>query len=252
MPIPSSRLDAAALRRRLARRLRWQQAINDPIADPRNQSVTLPRLRAWQAKRLADGFADFLAVPSIRPAAEFFLSDLYADRDFSGRDRDAARLLPMIARVLPPSLLAAACDTIELAVLSHAFDLSMAAALARRRSLQAEISPEDYGVAYRRAGCPRLRRHQVGLILRVGAGLDAAVKKHGVYRLLRAARTPARVAGLAELQGFLERGFGAFEALGGADYFLAEIGRREYEISRRLFAAAADPFGPIQPNSSSR
>lgn len=252
MSIPSSRLDAATLRRRLAQRLRWQQAINDPALEPRNRLVTLPALRAWQSKRLADSFTDFLAVPSTRPAAEFFLSDLYADRDFSGRDRDAARLLPMLSRVLPMSLLAAACDAIELAVLSHAFDLRMAAELARRRSPRAPISPKDYGVAYRRAGCPRLRRHQVGLILRVGADLDAAVRKHGVFRLLRASRTPARIAGLSELQGFLERGFGAFEALGGADYFLGEIGRREFEVSRRLFADAPDPFGPTQANSSSR
>lgn len=237
-------------RQRLARRLDWQRAINDPAREPRNRLSTLSLLRQWQSKRLADGFRDFLADPVKRPAAEFFLSDLYADRDFSGRDRDAAKVLPMMARFLPDTLLRAATDAIELAVLSHAFDLRLAEALAARPAPMAPITVEDYARAYRSAGHPRLRLHQIGLILRVGHALDAAVKKHGVYKLLKAARLPAQLAGLAELQRFLERGFTAFDALGGADSFLDDVAARETQISRRLFAGHPDPFA--QPNSSSR
>lgn len=231
------------LRRRLARRLAWQRQANDPAQEPRNRLPTLAMLRAWQAQRLADAFADLLAAERSRPAAEFFLTDLYGDKDFSARDRDAARVLPAMARLLPASLLVAAADAIELAVLSHAFDLAMAEALARRSDPAAPISLADYGAAYRAVGCPRLRRHQIDLILEVGHALDAAVKKHGVHRLLRASRLPAKLAGVSELQAFLERGFTAFEALGGAADFLARIGEREHAASRRLFAGDADPFG---------
>lgn len=230
-------------RHRLAQRLAWQQALHDPRREPRNRLPTLPLLRAWQTHRLADSFQDFLANPRMRPAAEFFLTDLYGERDFSARDRDVARIMPLMSRLLPDSLLVAATDAIELAVLSHAFDLRMAAALAQRRSPTAPITVEHYAQAYRATGCPRLRRHQIELILGVGWTLDAAVRKHGVYKLLRASRLPARAAGLSELQGFLERGFAAFEALGGAGDFLEAIGRREREVSRRLFAGEADPFG---------
>lgn len=235
----------ARLRQRLARRLAWQQQANDPVAEPRNRLPTLSLLRAWQAARLERDFADFLADPRMRPAARFFLSDLYGDKDFSARDRDAARILPAMARLLPASLLQAAAQAIELAVLSHAFDLAMAEALARRPRPTAPITLEDYGRAYREVACPRLRRHQIGLILKVGYTLDAAVQKHGVHRLLRAARVPARLAGLSELQAFLERGFTAFEALGGASDFLEAIGAREFEASRRLMAGDPDPFGPV-------
>ena len=79
-------------RQRLAKRLAWQQAIHDPVRQPLNRLPTLPLLRAWQTRRLADGFKDFLANPRMRPAAEFFLTDLYGDRDFSARDRDVARI----------------------------------------------------------------------------------------------------------------------------------------------------------------
>jgi len=239
-----------SLRDRLTRRLAWQRAVHDPVRDPRNDLPTLHLLRQWQARRLETSFRDFLATPTMRPAAEFFLSDLYADKDFSARDRDAARILPMMSRLLPESLLRAAADAIELAVLSHAFDLRLAQALAGRRNPAAPISEEDYARAYRSAHHPRLRQHQIELVLGVGHALDAGVHKHGVFKLLKASRIPAQLAGLHELQAFLERGFTAFAALGGADEFLRRIGEQEREVSRRLFAGEARPFA--QPNSSSR
>lgn len=236
-------MSQARLRQRIARRLAWQQAVNDPRRDPRNRLAQLRALQSWQARRLADSFTDFLANPRMRPAAEFFLTDLYGERDFSGRDRDVARVMPLMARLMPDALVAAAADAIGLAVLSHAFDLRMAEHLAARPKPEAPIDVADYGAAYRATGCPRLRRRQIELILGVGWTLDAAVKKHGVYKLLRASRLPARAAGLSELQGFLERGFSAFDALGGAGEFLEAIGHREREVSRRLFAGEPDPFG---------
>jgi len=237
-------------RQRLARRLAWQRAAHDAARDPRNRLPQLSLLRKWQSQRLEASFADFLASPRMRPAAEFFLSDLYGDKDFSARDRDAARVLPLMARLLPDTLLRAATEAIELAVLSHALDLRMAEELSRRPKPLAPINLADYGRAYRKGGYRRLRRHQIELVMRVGHALDAAVKKHGVYKLLRAARIPAQLAGLSELQAFLERGFTAFDALGGADEFLHSVARRELAASKRLFAGDPNPFA--QPNSSSR
>src|SRR6478735_1631622 len=151
-------------RERLARRLAWQRAAHDPVRDPRNLLPQLSMLRQWQSKRLAESFADFLADPKMRPAAEFFLSDLYGDKDFSARDRDAARILPLMARLLPDTLLRAATEAIELAVLSHALDLRVVAQLAKRRQPMSPISEADYARAYRHGGYRRLRRHQIELV----------------------------------------------------------------------------------------
>lgn len=229
-----------SLRHALAKRLAWQKRMNDPALEPRSRLPTLGPLRRWQSDRLRTSFAQILANPKMRPAGEFFLTDLYADKDFSARDRDAAKILPMMAMILPQSLLQAAVDTIELAVLSHAFDLAMAKAI--KVNKKGEINLAHYIEAYREVGCPRLRRHQIDLIIRVGRNLDAAVQKHGVYKLLKASRTPARMAGLQELQGFLERGFESFAKLEGADEFLWMVADSEYEISERLFAGHKNPF----------
>ena len=48
-------------------------------------------------------------------------------------------------------------------------------------------------------------------------------------------RGPARSAGLASLQRFLERGFDAFRAMNGAAQFLATIGARERALAAALF-----------------
>jgi hypothetical protein len=48
-------------------------------------------------------------------------------------------------------------------------------------------------------------------------------------------RGPARSAGLARLQRFLERGFDAFRAMNGAAQFLATIGARERALAAALF-----------------
>lgn len=227
------------LKTAIARRLHWRSEAFH--ADRReNASPRLAVLRAWQSQRLEASFADVLADPKMHAAGRFFLSDLYADRDFSGRDRDVDRIMPIMVHLLPETMLRAARDAIELHVLSHALDLRMVRAMDRRRL--SRLDTVRYGEIYREAGQPRLRRRQIALVVSVGRSLDAAVQRHGVHRLLRASRLPARAAGLSELQAFLERGFDAFAKLEGAEPFLQRVARGEGEVSRRLFAGDPDPF----------
>ena len=128
---------------RLARRLAWHQAVYDPAREPRNGSRWLKPLQAWQAQRLQASFAGFLGDPVRRPAAQFFLTDLYGEHDFSRRDADIARVIPMMQKLLPAALLKTVADGIELAALTHALDLRMAEALeslgGRRRSIDAAL-----------------------------------------------------------------------------------------------------------------
>ncbi|MDI9240129.1 hypothetical protein QLQ15_14545 [Lysobacter sp. LF1] len=236
--------------RPLGARLEWllreHQALHDPGRDPRNDLPWLPELRRWQTRRLEASFDRFLKDPARRPAAQFFLSDVYNEHDFSQRDADIARVLPMMQKLLPAGLLETVADAIELGLLTHAFDLRMAQVLegigGSRRTLDADL----YAQAYRRAGLPRLRSHQIDLLARVGLGLGGALRLPGVSMLLKLSRGPARAAGLSELQGFLERGFAAFDRLGDARRFIAEIEQDERDVSRRLFAGDPDPFrGPV-------
>ncbi len=229
------------LDRRLINLLAANRRYRDPVLEPLNRHPVLLALQRFQAKRLRASFADFLASPRERQAAEFFLSDLYGDFDVSVRDQNIERVLPIMRRVLPEKLLAAAADAIELSALSHAFDLRVTKQLVKHSDSEV-IELFRYAQAYRAAGLPRLRSHQVGLITRVGESLDRTVSKPLIGHLLRMSRIPARAAGLSELQSFLERGFEAFRALGGSGPFVNEIAARELSVSERLFAGDPDPF----------
>lgn len=234
--------------RRLERLLEANARWRDPLREPRNRSPWLAPLQRWQSARLAGSFADFSAAPATRDATRFFLDDLYGDHDVSARDRGVVRMLPMMKRVLPAELLGTAADAIELAVLSHAFDLRVATALEAlvpRRAHESLLDAATYAQAYREAGLPRLRGRQIRLIVRIGVALDAAVHKPWLARLLRLSRLPARAAGLMALQSFLERGFAAFARMDDAAGFMAEIARREGAVSQRLFAGDAEPFAVI-------
>jgi ABC-type protease/lipase transport system fused ATPase/permease subunit len=58
-------------------------------------------------------------------------------------------------------------------------------------------------------------------------------------------RGPAKAAGLAELQRFLESGFDTFKAMGGAREFLSNIGTRERGLARALFEAQLQADGRL-------
>lgn len=227
---------------RLGRRLACHQAVHDPAREPRNLLPWLKPLQAWQAQRLQQGFARFLQDPARRPAANFFLTDVYGDRDFSQRDADIAKVMPMMQRLLPSALVVTVTDGIELGALTHALDLRMAQVLReiapRRRKLDATL----YANAYRAVGLQRLRARQIVLIDQVGQGLASALRMPGVGMLLKLSRMPAKLAGLGELQVFLERGFDALAGLDDPQAFLAEIRQQESDVMGRLYAGDADPF----------
>jgi hypothetical protein len=217
---------AALLRQHLSRLRALRGAPKVPAFEAR-----VTQLRGWQAERLARTYADLSADARYAPATRFFLEDLYGTKDYSGRDADLQRVLPVMTRVLPQSAIETAALAIEVDALSEELDRGMAGALE-----PGEITAERYAKAYRRTGTRAQRAHQINLIGQVGRRLDALVKRPLVYRMLQMMRRPAKLAGLADLQGFLERGFESFEHMRGADHFLTTIAERETEIMERIFS----------------
>ncbi len=234
--------DQPESRARLARRLACHQTIHDPQGEPRNRLRWLKPLQAWQAVRLQRGFAGFLDDPTRRPAAQFFLTDVYGEHDFSQRDADIARVMPTMGTVLPSVLVTTVASGIELGVLTHGLDLRMAEVLQRLATRRRTLDEALYARAYQEVGLKRLRARQIALIDEVGHGLAAALRMPGVATLLALARIPARAAGVADLQGFLERGFSAFAELGDIAAFLVEIRDNETRVMQRLFAGHPQPF----------
>ncbi|SRR5258706_5762268 len=199
--------------------------------------VRLDELKRFQAERLARSYEDIAAQTRYSAATGFFLGDLYGPKDFSRRDADMARMVPAMRRVLPAYALETAAHAIELESLSESLDHRVAAALPA-----GPIDEERYAEAYRAGSTRAERMRQIELVVAVGERLDTLVAKPLIFRTLKLMRQPARLAGLEQLQNFLERGFRAFHEMGGADDFLALIRDRETLILNQLFSGAPRPF----------
>jgi hypothetical protein len=201
-------------------------------------------LRTWQAKRLARTHADLLASARYGPAGRFFLSDVYAARDFSQRDHDLERVYNSMRLVLPPAMGRALELVIGLNDLTLDLDEALLRVLVDELGMTDTLTAEIYAEAYRRCDNYEDRARQIDLVTAVGREIDGLVRRPAVGLALRLARVPARLAGWHELQDFFERGFDAFRRMKGAEEFLRTISDRERRILDRIFAGAPDPFEP--------
>jgi len=225
----------AALVRELMRvqRLHEERAGNPILAG------ALERLADWQARRLGATYADLAADPRYSAAVRFFQNDLYGAADFSRRDADLARVVPMLVRVLPENVIMTLAAAMELNALSQELDRVLLAQLPRANGYFTVV---EYCKAYRRAGNYPLRHRQIRLIVDIGTAIERSVNNAFVRTALTMMRQPARLAGLSALQDFLERGFAAFRRMEGAQTFLATIKERETQLLEAIADGATDPF----------
>ena len=198
-------------------------------------------LRRWQAGRLARSHADLLASPRFGQAARFFLSDLYGPKDFSNRDEEVERILPLLIAMLPASALRTVALAVEVDALTEQLDSAMVAELCRVGSID-HIDEDAYAAAYRAVGCRPERERQVVLIRQTGEALDRLARKPVLSGMLRLMRGPAHLAGLGDLHSFLDCGFRAFRGMGSATDFLDSIDSKEQALLSRLFSGVACPF----------
>lgn len=239
--------DKAAQAEALHRHLRDAGTLRAAVnADPDGARDRL-RLREWQAGRLARCYADLLASERYGPAARFFLSDLYGPRDFSSRDAEVERILPMLVRMLPVSALNTLALALELDALTERLDSAMVDALRAAGRIGEinginQIDDDAYAAAYRSVGRRAERQRQIVLIRDTGEALEKLSGKALLNTALRVMRGPAHLAGLGELHEFLENGFAAFRHMGDATDFLDRIEDRERRLLAKLFDGAAHPF----------
>ena len=222
----------------LIHQLSRARALHDARAASPRLAARLDRLAAWQARRLNATYADFARVPRYAPAIAFFQCDLYGPGDFSRRDADLARVVPIMTRLLPARVISTVANAMELSALSHELDR----ALLGKLDPVAPLSVPAYCEAYRSLSNRGERERQIGLIVEVGRALDRYVGKPLLRSTLAAMRHPARAAGLSALQAFLERGFGAFRAMRGAGEFLVTVQTRETALMNAIFAGERAPF----------
>ena len=189
------------------------------------------RVKHWQRLRLGYTYRDLAVDTRFGPATAFFLDELYGDKETLIRDRDLLRMYPTIKRLLPKFAFETLSSALALDVLSEEFDQAIATEL---RDMP--INNGAYCAAFRAVGRKADRLRQVAVMQDVGHGLDAVVKKPLIYATLKMLRRPSKMAGLADMQQFLESGFTAFRHMKGAAPFLHTIAERETALIEAIFS----------------
>lgn len=199
------------------------------------------RLRVWQAERLARSYADLLHSERYGKAAKFFLADLYGPKDFSSRDEEVERILPMLVAMLPASALRTIALAVELDALTELLDSAMVFELRAAGRIE-DIDENAYAAAYRAVRRRPERQRQIVLMRETGEALKQLAQKSLLTTLLKLMRGPAHFAGLGELHEFLEKGFDAFRQMGDAAEFLDCIEDKEQQLLRNMFTGVENPF----------
>lgn len=199
-------------------------------------------VKVLQARRFEVSYTDFMADARHGPATRFFLDELYGDHDFRQRDDQFSRIAGAIERWFPPQVAQLGVAMAELHALTETLDHELAG-----HWMHATGGPaQRYVSAWRATGQRAQRERQLQVVQHMGSELQRLTHTRGLRTALRLMRTPARAAGLAALQDFLEAGFDAFATMGDAQPFLQGIAEREARWIATLFDAR-DAAAQLQP-----
>lgn len=230
---------------RLAQTLQRVIALRDAFdADPA-QGRRWVAVKHWQSERLRRTYPDLFARPRYAVAGEFFLREIYGARDFAQRDREALRVVPKLARMLPERAVETLLLAVELDEISEQLDVRVASSLPA--AFSGVVTDVIYADAYRAAGTPAERRAQIDHVDRIGRSLERLARLPLLSGMLKLMRGPAEAAGLSHLHHFLAQGFEAFRQMGPAGEFLDTIRHRETRLMERLFGDEPEPFRDLLP-----
>jgi hypothetical protein len=189
-------------------------------------------LRKWQCSRLLFSYDALYQQKKYRAAMDFFTEELYGPNDFTKRDEDIKKVLPLMEKVLSKDTLATFELALKLNTLSYQLDFD----LAKKLDGITDISSEQYAEAYRLCNNLGKRQLQLELIEMLANNLAGIAHRTTIMLVLKLSRKPANLAGLGELQAILEKGANAFRKIKKIDGFINPIIQGETVIMQSLFS----------------
>src|SRR5262245_52963555 len=201
-------------------------------ADNQQLAARVVAIKRHQHERFSLDYADLFSNDRYGPATGFFLNDLYGPVDFADRDAQFSRIVPAMTRLLPADVMQTVAQLAELHALSESLDQEMA------DTVSGAVDDRSYRAAWNAVGRHADRQRQLELLVAIGESLDRHTRTPMLKTTLRLMRGPAKAAGLAQLQSFLERGFAPFAAMRGARNFLDRVSANERRMIAELFSAS--------------
>ena len=208
------------------------------VADQPELALALHTIKHMQARRFVGTYQDLLHSEQYASCVNFFLEELYSEKNYAERDAQFSRIAGALQRTFPEPVVATAVAMAKLHNLTEELDLAMALNWQLQPGLP---STQAYVLAWRAVGRREDRHWQLNTVQGIGRDLGHLTRKPGLRMLLKMMRKPAQLAGLGALQNFLESGFNNFADLarsdGSVSYFLDTVRARESHWIERLFDA---------------
>ena len=211
-------------------------ALHQEYLDDKAYFAKYERFVAWQLDYMLPFYEDLRASDGYAAAVDFVVSDL-TGINISERDRDIARVSPIMSRMLPKKALQSMASAMELNARVLEINLSICRVLFENRPVEAAITESDYRTACRQASSLGECLELVQLIEDIGRSLDHIIRIPMIGVTLKTMRIPSRLTGFAALQAFLENGYVTFVALEDVDQFLHDITLRMTEVFTEIFTA---------------
>lgn len=181
-------------------------------------------------------YDDLRSRPGYDDAIHFVIADLMGP-GIADRDRELARVVPAMTRLLPAGALQALAVAMELNARVLKINLGIERQLRAVLAAQKSVSELDYCVASRRVSSFDECRELVAMTRAAGESLERVIRVPMIGSLLRTMRLPARLAGVADLQAFLEKGFTTVTAVDDVHEFLDAMEQRMTDVFRHVFVA---------------
>lgn len=194
------------------------------------------RFVTWQVEYMLPFYEDLRTTADRAAAVDFVVSDL-TGIDISDRDQELAKVVPVMSRMLPAKALDVLAAAMQLNARVLGINLSICRELYAEISIDTKITEAAYCSACRRASQLDECLELVHLTAEIGRSLDDVIRIPMMGLMLRAMRTPARLAGFGVLQVFLETGYKTFNALQDIDQFLDDMTVRMTYVFTQIFSA---------------
>ena len=198
----------------------------------------LSEVKQLQSRRFAGTYTDLLSHEPYQSAAHFFLAELYGDKDYSQRDEQFSRMSSGLEHFFAAPLMSAAVSLAQLHSLTESLDMAMAQQWLEEPHID---ETARYVRAWRKVNRRAERVLQLKLVVELGRVMERITRMPGLKLVLRMMRRPAFLAGLSDLQQFLESGLTAFHGMAqipeGTAFFLDAIQARESSMITMLFDA---------------
>jgi len=196
---------------------------------------------SWQVAYMLPFYEELQQSTDTKTAIDFVVSDL-AGIGISERDLEIERVVPAMIRILPARALRTIASGMEMNARILEINLSICETYYKQNGKEPGYTEKRYCIAAREASSLAECIELITLTKQLGHDLERIMRIPLIGISLKAMRKPARLAGFASLQLFLENGYSAFRNLENVGDFLGATETKMLKMFEHIYNTPLPEF----------